>query len=269
VKSASPAVIAWLLSRKPSVYADLFNFTFYDGTTLNITSYPANLSFAGITYYGTRKPSITRTGWQIKNTPEIPELDITLLSTGTDFGSINIKQAIIAGKLDGSLLYFQRMIIDPVSKAQIGVLPLFLGIAGAVTANPTGAKITYRGRNVKMDQNYPRNVYMQVCIWGLYNSGCTLNSATYTFPGTVAENSTANLVNWAADPSGGHYTRTILTTTAGGAQLIYPLDAIPAPGDTFQITYGCTKGLHYCSTAFGNQQHWRGFPYVPPAETAF
>jgi hypothetical protein len=48
---------------------------------------------------------------------------------------------------------------------------------------------------------------------------------------------------------------------------LYPLLVVPAPGDTFTVTFGCDKTMATCNL-FSNIQNFRGFPYVPPAETA-
>ena len=57
-----------------------------------------------------------------------------------------------------------------------------------------------------------------------------------------------------------------------GFALIYPLYETPAVGDTFAVTYGCQRNrgstgcLFFGPSPDGNLQHYRGFPYIPPAE---
>ncbi len=136
-----------------------------------------------------------------------------------------------------------------------------------------------------MQQYMPKNRFMLGCVHALYDSGCGASRASCTFPGTVSSAS-AIAVNWASDPTGGNYAnlalgyitmtsgaaagslRTIQAVNSATAVLMYPLYEVPAAGDTFTVTYGCDKTLATCTGRFANQQHFRGFPYVPPAETA-
>ena len=289
MKQTSPALIAFLLGRKPVVPAELFQFVFADGTAMNLTSYTNNITYNGILYYSSNndKPIVSRTGWSIKNTIEIPEMTLTLLSTGSDYGSINIKRAIVNGLLDGCTMVLTRLFLDPQNNmAQVGSVVLWSGVTGPVTGSITGAKITFRGHNVRMDQNFPKNLYTAGCMWSLYGSGCKADRATFTFQGVVA-GGTALLINWENVPAGSYYVnfglgyveftsgvasgdvRSVQSASTTGVQLAYPLDVTPMPGDTFNIAYGCTKTKTYCQSVFNNAQHWRGFPYVPPAETAF
>lgn len=287
MKQVPAPLLVWLLAKKPCIPVDLFAITLTTGQVLRLCSYINPTVYGGNTFYGQGVPIITRDSWQIKNTIEVPSLELTLLSTGSDYGSINIKEAIINGLLDGSTLLMSRVYLNPQTLGQIGGFDIYNGICGPIQVGPTGAKVTYRGANVRMEQNYPKNIYTTGCIWSLFGPGCLVNRSTYTFSGTVAE-TTANstiFLAWTLDPTSGNPSRLglgYITFTSGaldgdkrtiqvagpnGLQPMYPFDAVPQAGDTFTVTYGCTKTLSYCQDVFDNQQRWRGFPYVPPAET--
>jgi len=49
---------------------------------------------------------------------------------------------------------------------------------------------------------------------------------------------------------------------------MYPLPFAPAFGDAFTVYAGCDRTLATCQGRFNNKANFRGFPFVPPAETA-
>ena len=163
---------------------------------------------------------------------------------------------------------------------------MFSGRTGPIDIDAQGIKATFKGDNVRMEQNFPQRIFTTNCIHTLYDAGCTLNRAANTFGGTVTSASAIALV-WEAAPSGGNFsrflqgvieftsgiaagtTRTIGAASATGVQLLYPTYEIPAAGDTFEICYGCAKTRAYCSGELDNIAHFLGFPFVPPAELGF
>lgn len=287
MKAIPGSVLAWLLAKKPVFPVDLYLFTFTSGDTLALSTFHLPINYNGNTYYGNSGyPIISRDEWEIKNTIEVPSLQLTLLSNGTDYGSVNIKRAIINGLFDGSTLLMSRIFLNPQSGSPIGAFDIYKGICGPIQVGPTGAKITYRGANIRMEQNYPKNIYTAGCIWSLFGPGCLVNRDDFTFSGTVAQGSTSTQINWNLTLSSqDHYSqlglgyitftsgildgdkRTLQLGTPSYGQVMYPLDGTPAEGDTFTVTYGCRKTLTYCTEVFANQQRWRGFPFIPPAET--
>jgi uncharacterized phage protein (TIGR02218 family) len=48
----------------------------------------------------------------------------------------------------------------------------------------------------------------------------------------------------------------------------YPLQSLPATGDTFTVYQGCDHTPGTCSSKFNNLPNFRGFPYVPPPQMA-
>jgi uncharacterized phage protein (TIGR02218 family) len=94
------------------------------------------------------------------------------------------------------------------------------------------------------------------------------------------------VINWQTDPTGGNWAklgngvctvtggvaegqqRTVQYAVATGMAFCYPLYEIPAAGDTFTVSYGCDKTQATCGARFANAQNYRGFPFVPPAESA-
>jgi uncharacterized phage protein (TIGR02218 family) len=292
MRAASAGLISLLLSRQPTWQADLFTFSLLNGTTLRLCSSDKNITYGGNTWIAANAGSvgITRNQWSIKNTLDVPSLEIDIISSGTDYaGGANMKLAIHNGLLDGAWITLDRAIMQVIDgvygDTTLGVVEIFAGRTGQVQVMSTGAKITVRGANILMNQYMPKNIFMTSCLHSLYDAGCTMVESTYTFAGVI---STASLiaVSWVSDPTSGNYadlvfgliemtsgaalgeTRTIGISSSTGVAIYYPWYVVPSPGDTFNVVYGCDKTMATCTARFANIQHFRGFPFVPVAETA-
>jgi Uncharacterized conserved protein (DUF2163)/Phage conserved hypothetical protein BR0599 len=293
MRPASDPLIAFLASRQPYWSSDLFTFSLPNATTLRLASSDRSILAGANLFVAANAGSIgiTRGAWGIKNTLEVPTLEINIISSGTDYaGGSNVKLAMHNGLLDGAWIQLDRAYMPttgPYGDTALGTVQIFAGRTGEVKITSTGAKITVRGGNVLMNQFMPRNRFLTSCIHTLYDAGCTLVRATSTFAGTVSTASSI-AINWVSDPTSGHFAnlalgtvtmtsgpangqkRTIGSAASGAIVVLYPFYEIPLAGDTFTVTYGCDKtrdGANGCAF-FSNQQHYRGFKYVPPAETA-
>ena len=62
--------------------------------------------------------------------------------------------------------------------------------------------------------------------------------------------------------------RTVKTQGGGVIALVRALPAVPQPGDTFVAYPGWDLTQSTCDAKFGNLAHFKGYPFVPTAETA-
>jgi hypothetical protein len=153
------------------------------------------------------------------------------------------------------------------------------------------ATINVKGKVNLLDQYAPRNLYQLGCEHAFCDAGCTLNRAAYTTSYTVGSSTptpTRTFIPWTSAPSNpGRYRYGTVTFTSGdcagqartvrsadstGLTLTHPLIGYPLAGDAFTAFEGCDKqrssGSGQDCTARSNTQNWRGFPYVPPADSA-
>src|SRR5437763_16259955 len=93
---------AFLASRKPCFVAELFTVTLAGGAVYRWTSCDESLSVAGHTWACARDgaPLVSRTRFGVKNTVEVPELELKLACSDTLFG--NLKAQIHNGLFDGA-----------------------------------------------------------------------------------------------------------------------------------------------------------------------
>ena len=302
MRTASAAMIAFLASKRSHYRADLFTFTFLNGAqpVLRLASTDQDITYSRTTWRGitaplgaalaTRDPaypSVTRSRWNVKNTLEVPTLDINLISDGTDYqAGLNIKAMAHNGLFDGCAVFYQQARMPTFGDTRLGLIDIFDGLVGPVQVHSTGVRITVKGANVRLMAFMPRNRYQYGCIHALYDEGCTVNRAAHTSSNAVGTNSTATVIYWGSVPANATnfalgtlqitsgvcagQTRTIQAADNAGAQLAYPLFGTPSPGDIISVSHGCDKtrdGANGCAF-FANQQHFRGFRFIPPATMA-
>lgn len=293
MRTATGTLATFLASRPTSLWSvDLFTITLAGGTVLRYCSGDAAVTTGGHTWlnYG---PTLTRSAWSIKNTVDVPEMSIVLGSNGTDYtGGANVKQQIHNGLFDGALIELERaMGATPGTVA--GTVLLFSGYASTIVIGALGAKITVKGLDVLLQQYMPKNVYKAGCIHSLFDAGCTLAAAAWTAVNIVGSSSTKTRItqpgNWligSVVAPGVNLVGGVLAITSGAAagqrrtikggtsgafggylDVSYPFSILPAGSDTLEATFGCDKSQTRCAD-FSNSANYRGFDYIPIAETA-
>lgn len=278
----------WLLSGNPSTGAGGATMQFpglplYPFALTSKSGQSVTVNFGSSPLIGS-VPTGFAPGW-----PFIPSI------TGS-----NIKTLMAQGLLDGAIWELDRAFGVPVlgngaSPVVIGTVNLFTGRQGQLDIGAINTKVTIRAVSVLLQQYMPKNRYFLSCIHSFCDAGCTLSLQSFTATNTVGVGpntgtSLTQVANWLL-PSGNSPTITQLIggtlsvlsgigqgqsrTVVGGSVgpsggslvLSYPLDTIPAAGDLLSCTQGCDKTLNTCTTTYSNQQNYRGFPYVPPAES--
>lgn len=289
MRNVTPALAAYLLSKPTCWSADLFVIELAQGGTLLLTSFdqPITVPFGETALvYSNQGVTIERNQWEVKNTTDVPQLEIQMYSTGTDFNSSNFKQLTHDGALDGARITLYRAFMPtPGNLNAMGIVLLFGGRTSTVTVSATGVKLIVKGDNVLMQQYFPKNIYQLGCLHNLFDGGCKASRLTFSYSTTVGTDGINSIyIPWGTPPldaipyflgsvtitsgNGAGQVRTIEASTNLGLTLSYPLYNLPAPGDTITVTYGCDKTMATCSTVFANLQNFRGFPFIPPAETA-
>ncbi len=284
---------AFLASRAPCWVGELFTVMLASGTIWRWTSFDRALTVAGTTWLAPidGAPLVTRNRFGVKNTVEVPELELRLGCADTLLA--NLKTQIHNGIWDGARVEMNRVFMPTPGDTQFGTVLLFNGRQSGAVIDAEGVTLTAKGDNVLMNQQAPRNLYQTNCLHTFCDAGCTLSEAAYTFTARVAgAGSGARSLVWTV-PSGFAATQFIkgkVTMTGGAAIgqvrtvrlasgatlfLTYPFYDAVAPGDTFNILLGCGLQQTDCQTrnpvaggTVDNIQHFRGYPYVPQAEIA-
>lgn len=292
LRDCSPALAAALAGGQPLWRADLFSITLRDGVTvLNWCAWDSDLICGGVTY-ASRKPWIERSTWNVANTCEVPTLTARLLALNDGFaGGANIKTQIVGGLFDGAAFLLSRAFMaSPGNADALGSIALFGGVVGGVEIVGSTAKLSIKGKVNTLDQNVPHNLYQVGCNHAFCDAGCTLSRASFTGSFAAGAAPTPSFIPWSGAPpvnaanyqngtltmtsgAGAGQSRGIAQASAAGLTLSYPLYIAPAPGDAFTAFQGCDKSFNSGSgqscTDRSNTLNYRGFPFIPPPNTAY
>lgn len=284
MRSASSAMKALLSSRQPVNKADLITCTTTDGVSDYWTTFSENISYGGTTWIS-GGPLVSRSTLSVRNTAEIPELDLTFkCSPATLFRGLPFRQQIASGTFNGAMFKLERAFMPLGSvDTSAGLILMFLGRKGPVKQTGDLTTITVRGGNVSLKQPAPKNCFQKPCLHTFCDAGCTLNEADFTTTNTIGDGSDGVVLYWGTSPvTPANYVLGKITMTSGASQgqvrtirkstattflISYPFDNGISAGDSFDVMEGCVKTTTRC-TALGNLQHFRGFPYIPDATFA-
>jgi uncharacterized phage protein (TIGR02218 family) len=283
VKSAGGPLISLLNSGLPIRKADLYTLTLASGTVIRATSADIPVSWGGNVY--PTRPLFTRTRTRTVIGVEVDTQDVAVFPQPTEtLDGIEWHLACRLGALDGAwwrvdVAYFSDWSLPPV-----GTLSSFYGRVADVTLERSQISITVKSALELLNQQFPRNLYQVPCLHTVYDSGCNVTKASYTFSNSVTSASTPagftsslaqatgyftlGVVKFTSGANNG-LTRTVKTFSGGAFTFILPLPVAAAVGDTFTATAGCDKLKATCIAKFSNQARFRGFDEIPVPETVY
>ena len=298
MKTASPEFITYLQNTDQFLFADLFSFGLADGTVLAYTDVDLSL-LVGTTLYRADQVRIDGLKYHIGVGLDTDEQTIVLTySTSDTVLGVSWAQALRIGLFDGAYLRRTRAFYSGWNQPPIGTIPLFAGRISTIDQiGRVDAQVKIKSLPLLLDTLMPRNVYQTGCVHSLFDGGCGLAKAAFAMPWSVAGGSSNGTINvpgvnppvagtpLAASTEGMNVllqgqvlftsgvndgvVRSIksIANSPNGFVLSYPLENIPAAGDTFTVWPGCDKTRATCLNRFHNLGNFRGFPYTPDPET--
>ncbi|WP_297299215.1 DUF2163 domain-containing protein [uncultured Methylovirgula sp.] len=261
------------------IMADCFTFTFADASALYFTNADIDVTVGGTVFLGN---SIRVDGLKYKCSVglSVDHQKITIVAAQTDLIKGTAALAAIAnGILDGCFITRARAFLSAWGEPAVGSVVLFKGRVGTVDGvGRTTAQVTVNSDLVLLNIQMPRKLYAPACQWVLYGYGCGLNKENFRVTGTVQSATAASIVaslsGIAADLAQGTLiftsganegvSLTVKGVSGNTLTFAYPLDAVPAAGDTFEAYYGCDLTQSTCAGRFNNLANFLGFPYIPP-----
>lgn len=283
---ASPGALAALLASSSAFSkADLYTWTFVDGTVLRTTDADVMLQFGGRTF-ASCAPIMERSKVSLTVGVEVDSMDVTVKPSAADaLAGVAWQVATRLGYLDGAQLLVETAYIQTWPTV-VGTLHVFQGQVSDAYPERTSIKITVKSALELLAQQFPRNVYQSVCLRTVYDAGCGVNKASYTSTSTIVASPAPTLTSFKCGLSqaAGYFDQGVVTFTsganaglkrtvksydgAGGFTFALPLPVAPAAGDTISVFAGCDKTLATCRSKFSNAARFRGFPWVPTPEQA-
>lgn len=286
MRQCDPLLKVLLDDRSVRLYStDIYDIVIPGGASYFWTSYDLDLVWNGNTYQS-QSPFLTRNKWNVTNSMQIPELEVTILATAAAFaGGSDLMSQIHNGLLDNAQVTLNRLFMSQKQDTTLGTVLLFGGGTSTISIQGTKVTLKVKGANNKMDQYAPKNLYEVGCLHTFCDAGCTLLASAHTFNFTVGASPTKTFIPWTSAPASPSLSQLgTLTMTSGiatgesrtvefadssGCTLSYPLYDLPSPGDTFKVFEGCDKTRTTCGlSSRNNLQNWRGFPFIPPATSS-
>ena len=284
MKPYSQALFDLLHGQDTFVMADLYTITLADGQVLRYTSADIPVQAGGQLY--TLGPLIERGNTRIVIGMEVDTNELTIHADDRyTLAGLPVVQAIAGGALDGAHVDIDRAFLSSWQQPAVGTVNIFSGRVSTIPSiTRTSARVELRSHLELLDTKLPRVIYEAGCNRTEYSPGCGASKAAMTVSGSVTVTSgnggylqsglsqpqgwfDMGALTFTGGPNAGQ-TRTVKSYGSGLFRFALRLPHPPQAGDTFTVYPGCPKTAAACRTKFNNIIHFRGYPYVPPAETA-
>lgn len=284
MKAISPALAAMFASRQTFFKADLYTFTFSDGSVLHTTDADVDLTWDSNTFQSCL-PRISRTKTRLSIGIEVDQMDLTVMPKLTDLvGGLTWQAGARQGYLDGASVLVETAYLT-VWPTIVGTIHVFTGDVSGVAPSRERVSVQVKSALERLNRPFPRNVYQSVCGHTLYDAGCALSKASFTNTGTVAASPAPTVTSFKTGnaQAAGYFDQGVITFTSGannglkrtvksydpstGFTFALPLPVAPSSGDTISVFAGCDKRLATCRSKFSNAGRFRGFPFIPTPET--
>lgn len=282
MKMATRELIDLLHGSDEFLMADLFRITLSNGQILRHTNADMPVVWDGQTYEAHKliiKRGATRVAVGLdvdSNTLEIAaEPDYRL-------EGLQWSEAALGGALDGARVVIERIFFSDWA-TPVGAVVIFSGRVSDVSGSRSAVKVDVKSDIELLNVSSPRNIYQSGCMRTLYDGGCKVNREKFTVNGRVTANSTTGtelacnltqadgwfnqgVIKFTSGRNAG-LSRTVKEHKGGRLSFALRLPFPPQSGDVFKIYPGCDKRQETCGKKFDNIVHFRGFPYIPAADT--
>ena len=282
MKTATRELIDLLHGSDEFLMADLFRITLSNGQILRHTNADMPVVWDGQTYEAHKliiKRGATRVAVGLdvdSNTVEIAaEPDYRL-------EGLQWSEAALGGALDGARVVIERIFFSDWA-TPVGAVVIFSGRVSDVSGSRSAVKVDVKSDIELLNVSSPRNIYQSGCMRTLYDGGCKVNREKFTVNGRVTANSTTGtelacnltqadgwfnqgVIKFTSGRNAG-LSRTVKEHKGGRLSFALRLPFPPQSGDVFKIYPGCDKRQETCGKKFDNIVHFRGFPYIPAADT--
>lgn len=282
MKTATRELIDLLHGSDEFLMADLFGITLSNGQILRHTNADMPVVWDGQTYEAHKliiKRGATRVAVGLdvdSNTLEIAaEPDYRL-------EGLQWSEAALGGALDGARVVIERIFFSDWA-TPVGAVVIFSGRVSDVSGSRSAVKVDVKSDIELLNVSSPRNIYQAGCMRTLYDGGCKVNREKFTVNGRVTANSTTGtelacnltqadgwfnqgVIKFTSGRNAG-LSRTVKEHKGGRLSFALRLPFPPQSGDVFKIYPGCDKRQETCGKKFDNIVHFRGFPYIPAADT--
>lgn len=281
MKTASAATLL-LLAGNQFYLAELYTITLSSGVVLRYTDADGSIIYGGNTYT-CNAPLMSRDKLKIVVGVQADTVAITMKAAPANLiNGIPFPQFAANGGFDGALVQIDRCYMATYGDTSAGVVNMFSGMVIEVSPSRTEV-VLHAGSNLQLlNIAMPRNLYTPGCTHSIYDSECGAVKASFGSASSFSSGTTSvincGLIQAAKWFDNGTITfssganagaqRTVKSYTVGVLILALPLATTPTAGDTFTAYAGCNKSQTDCVNKFNRLVSFRGFPFVPIAESS-
>ncbi|STZ77341.1 DUF2163 domain-containing protein [Bergeriella denitrificans] len=282
MKTANQELIDLLHGSDEFLMADLYTFTLSDGTVLRHTSADAPVTWQ-MQHYEARQLIISRGATRVTRGLEVDSNDLSITAAdGYTLQGLPWPEAALGGALDGARVLIERAFFND-WQTVAGAVNIFQGRVSDVSGSRSAVNVTVKSDIELLNVSSPRNIYQAGCMRTLYDGGCKVSREAFTVTGRVTANSAdgssllcnlpqpdkwfeQGVIKFTGGLNAG-LSRTVKTHAGGVLSFALRLPHPPQAGDVFKIHPGCDGTKETCDKKFHNLVHFRGFPYIPAADT--
>jgi uncharacterized phage protein (TIGR02218 family) len=307
VRTLDSTLVTYLNATNVSAPGRLFTITLADATVLRYTDLDIDVVYGGNTWLSGGEISVSAPLANEGGTSQTLDLavdavDLELKVNETVLrGSIPYAQAAAQGLFRGARVLIERVFMNTATGLPYVPCHWFEGRIAEAKVGGTEIQLTVKSELEGLNIKIPHQVYQPACTRALFDAGCGLTKASFTYSTTVWTQCFQPIYTRAL-PSGqpysvsGYFDLGMLTITSGAyagisrpiTQHVYDntaginehrfylspvLPGTPAypgyitAGTTFTVIPGCDKKMATCNTKFSNLTRFRGMPFVPRPET--
>ena len=307
MKTNNATLLALLASDKDLPIIDLFTITLASGYQLFTTNSDVPV-YANGQYFAASGVRIDGLKFRQETSIKADEQSITIGALPTDtIGGLPVLESLALGLWDLATIQRDRAFFDPTTLPNpvplsglvpVGTVTLNYGYVAALDkVGRTTADIKFQTMTGLLNQQMPRRVFQLTClhVWGTsrlvggVETMCGINPMDYVETALCGTGTTQSVISWSGANvaanwyqfgtltfTGGANTgveRTVRSSTYSGgvstAVLVIPFDEPVTVGDSFNVFAGDDHSLPTCTNKFNNAANFNGFPFVPPASTAY
>lgn len=257
------------IASETTTLATCWKLTLKDATTLGFTDFGKDITYDTVLYKA--DSGFTPTAISSKAGLGVDNLDVE----GMLQSDVISEADLMAGKYD-----FAEIEIFLVNYKNLAEEPLILrkGWIGEIQITNGQFTAEIRGLTQKLSTNIGE-LFSPTCRVNFCDSKCKLNSASWTFTGTITavddnrvftdENRTEDtgyfnygIIEFTSGANDGLKMEIKNYTDDGEVELMLPMPYDVAVGDTYNITAGCDKRFSTCVDVFDNAVNFRGEPHL-------
>lgn len=285
MRTSTPELRA-LLAGNQFVKCNLFTLTLISGFQYFWTDADVDVVVrASGQVFSSTGPSISGVQYKLVRGLQVDNYDLTVLVKDADtVAGVPWPVAVRSGALDGATMLVEKAFL-PGWGQPAETLQIFEGEVVSPAYADLVVTLTVKSDADKLNTLVPRLMFQPSCVHTLFDAGCTVSKAAYTFTGSITQLSSQSAFFTNMAQADDYFSRGRLLFTSGAntgvrraiktyaheqgrVELSFPLIEPVAVGDSFTITAGCdkTQGVNGCAK-FNNLPNFKATPYIPKPET--